>query len=292
MSLESTNWTRRLVKNPSGATNRASARSRTRVMKAISISPLVLAWRIEVCSPMARAASGAARNVVSAVATLAGLTSTAIRAAFGTSSCRSPSRLATSSWTKKLMPVALPPGRLKLATRPSLTGSSPMPKTIGIVVGRSFCGKRSGVLPGVAITATRRWTKSAMSAGRRSYWPSSPVVFHRHVLAFDITGFVEALAERTSNAPRVLGRAAVDEPDHRHRRLLRPRRQRPRRRAAEQRDELAPPHSITSSARPRSDSGKLRPSALAVLRLTISSTLVDCCTGRSAGFSPLRTRPV
>ena len=31
------------------------------------------------------------------------------------------------------MPVALPPGRAKLATIPSLTGSSPTPKTIGIV---------------------------------------------------------------------------------------------------------------------------------------------------------------
>ena len=31
--------------------------------------------------------------------------------------------------------------------------------------------------------------------------------------------------------------------------LLRPRRERPRRRAAEHRDERAPPHSITSSAR-------------------------------------------
>jgi hypothetical protein len=36
------------------------------------------------------------------------------------------------------------------------------------------------------------------------------------------------------------GRPAVEEPDHRHRRLLRPRRERPRGRAAEQRDELAP----------------------------------------------------
>jgi hypothetical protein len=30
-------------------------------------------------------------------------------------------------------PVTLPPGRLKLATRPSLTGSPPLAKTIGIV---------------------------------------------------------------------------------------------------------------------------------------------------------------
>jgi hypothetical protein len=55
------------------------------------------------------------------------------------------------------------------------------------------------------------------------------------------------------------------------------RRERPRRRrAAEQRDELATFHSITSSARPSSESGTVRPSALAVLRLMISSILVDC----------------
>jgi hypothetical protein len=43
---------------------------------------------------------------------------------------------------------------------------------------------------------------------------------------------------------------------HRHRRLLRMRRERPRgRRAAEQRDELPPFHSITSSARASSVEG-------------------------------------
>src|SRR5215831_1904629 len=43
-------------------------------------------------------------------------------------------------------------------------------------------------------------------------------------------------------------------------------------------------YSITSSARPRSEIGMVRPSTPAVLRLMISSTLVDCWTGRSAGF--------
>ena len=38
--------------------------------------------------------------------------------------------------------------------------------------------------------------------------------------------------------------------------------------------------------------GTVRPSALAVLRLMTSSTFVACWTGRSAGFSPLRMRPV
>ena len=49
-------------------------------------------------------------------------------------------------------------------------------------------------------------------------------------------------------------------------------------------------YSITSSARASSDGGTSRPSALAVLRLITSSYLVGACTGRSAGFSPLRMR--
>src|SRR5215470_14636837 len=56
--------------------------------------------------------------------------------------------------------------------------------------------------------------------------------------------------------------------------LLRARRERPRHRAAEQRDELAAPdHSITSSASASSLSGTSKPSALAVLRLMTNSNL-------------------
>src|SRR5262245_61274875 len=60
-------------------------------------------------------------------------------------------------------------------------------------------------------------------------------------------------------------------------------------RAAE-RDELAGPHSITSSARASKLSGTVSPSAFAVLRLITVSYFVGACTGRSAGFSPLRMR--
>jgi hypothetical protein len=74
--------------------------------------------------------------------------------------------------------------------------------------------------------------------------------------------------------------------------LLRSRRERPGRcRAAEQRDDRSPVHSITSSASASSLSGTVRPSAFAVLRLITSSNLVGCTTGKSAGFSPLSTRP-
>src|SRR5204863_1146302 len=70
--------------------------------------------------------------------------------------------------------------------------------------------------------------------------------------------------------------------------LLPARSERPGGRAAEQRDELAAFHSITSSAMASSLSGTVRPSALAVLRLTTSSSLVGSSTGMSAGLAPLR----
>src|SRR5262249_11705929 len=60
----------------------------------------------------------------------------------------------------------------------------------------------------------------------------------------------------------------------------------PRRRAAEQRDEVAAPHSITSSARASSVGGISWLSILAVLRLITNSNLVGCSTGRSPGFAP------
>jgi hypothetical protein len=58
--------------------------------------------------------------------------------------------------------------------------------------------------------------------------------------------------------------------------------------AADEQYELASFHSITWSARASIDGGISRPSAFAVLRLIAISYLVDACTGRSAGFSPLR----
>jgi hypothetical protein len=55
-------------------------------------------------------------------------------------------------------------------------------------------------------------------------------------------------------------------------------------------DLSAAPHSITSSARVSTVAGTSRPSVLAVLRLITNSYFVGACTGRSAGFSPLRMR--
>src|SRR5262245_27696290 len=113
------------------------------------------------------------------------------------------------------------------------------------------------------------------------------MVLHRYVLALEVAGFVEALAERGGKGR--IRCSGIGESDDRRRWLLRPRRERPRcRRAAEQRDERAPLHSITSSARNRNDSGIVSLSALAVVKLITRSNFLGCSTGMSPGFAPRR----
>src|SRR5262245_3192481 len=119
-----------------------------------------------------------------------------------------------------------------------------------------------------------------------------PAILDRDVLTFHKARFVEPLPERRQEGPEVLKRTETEEPDHRHRRLLRSRGERPRRRAAEQRDELAAPHSITSSASESKLSEIVTPSAFAVFKLITNWNLTVSITGRSAGLTPLSTRPV
>src|SRR5262249_36528806 len=103
-----------------------------------------------------------------------------------------------------------------------------------------------------------------------------PTKFDRQISTFDIAIFLQALRERIGHIFRFARRPGAEIADRRRRPLLPTRRDRPRGRAAEQRDELAPPHSITSSARASKLSGTVRPSAFAVLRLITSSNLVGC----------------
>src|SRR6516164_8318883 len=94
------------------------------------------------------------------------------------------------------MPVALPPGRARLATRPSLTGSSATAEDNRNRRGRSFgclCSKVAG----------RRGDNGDAPAHEVSHerWKAielalQPMVLHRHVLALNVAGVVEALAKR------------------------------------------------------------------------------------------------
>jgi hypothetical protein len=124
----------------------------------------------------------------------------------------------------------------------------------------------------------------------------APAVLYLNGATLDPAEFAQSVHKGTDPLGLTGTRARAKETDGRHlERLLRPHRERRKhrrgRRAAEQRDEVAPcAHSITSSARVSTVAGTSRPSALAVLRLITSSYLVGACTGRSAGFSPLRMR--
>ena len=68
-----------------------------------------------------------------------------------------------------------------------------------------------------------------------------PAVFDRHVLALDIAGVFEALTKSAQTLRVAVGRYGAEESDHRHRRLLRARRERPR--------AAAPPRSVMKSRR-------------------------------------------
>ena len=118
-----------------------------------------------------------------------------------------------------------------------------------------------------------------------------PPVLDRHVLSLDVAGFAQSPVERGNKWRKRAGRGTAEKTDHRHRLLLRAGRAWRSHRAAQQKYQLAPLHSMISSARTRIDGGTVRPSALAVLRLMTSSNLVGCWTGRSAGWAPFRIFP-
>ena len=171
--------------------------------------------------------------------------------------------LGSNAVVNRLTPVALPPGRLKLATTPSWTGSPAETKAIGIVVVAAFAASTLGVLP-----RKDHGDPAANQFGRQRRQPTDltlrPSVLDGHVLALDVADLIEALPKCSSNRCSLTGRPEVEEPDHRHRRLLRPRRERPRRRrAAEQRDELAASdescHLIPPAGRARKDSTLIGP---------------------------------
>src|SRR5262249_34316969 len=96
-----------------------------------------------------------------------------------------------------------------------------------------------------------------------------PAGFESHVCAVGEAPFVQALAKCRFERREPFGRSTAENPDHRHQ-LLRAPRERPRCRAAEQRDELAPLHSITSSTCASKIGESDSPNDCAVLLLTVT----------------------
>jgi hypothetical protein len=79
--------------------------------------------------------------------------------------------LATSSAFWLLIPVALPPGRLRLATNPSSTGSSAIRKKIGMIDVAALAARVAGVLDSVAMTDTGFLTSSSANSGSLAFCP-------------------------------------------------------------------------------------------------------------------------
>src|SRR5262249_45196214 len=118
-----------------------------------------------------------------------------------------------------------------------------------------------------------------------------PAIYDRDILTLEVAAVFQATVKSLQATREHFGRYDIKKPNCRHGRPLRPRHNRPCRRAAEQRDELAAPHhSITSSARRSNASEKVRPIALAAFRLITRLNFVGACTGRSLGLAPRRMR--
>ena len=153
-------------------------------------------------------------------------------ASLGASSCNSPSCLAAKSPTVWTTPVTLPPGRLRLTTKPVLTGSK--------TGGEDDRDRRSGRF------GDRRRKSVGHDHGdlaadelrRHRRKPIIPIlgkaILDSDVLPLDKSGLVQALPECANQVLGAGRRRGAEKADHWHHRLLRPRRERPRGRRADE----------------------------------------------------------
>src|SRR5262249_54283591 len=256
-------WTRRLKKNGSVPIKSASDRLRTRVAKAASIARLLSASTTPISIPRAEAAA-VTSFVTAADGELLGLTSSPIRLAAGTSSCSSPNSFAASSAGKvDAGRVAARPGEADdEAESNRIVGDAEHDRN-----GRSHRFRRQGRCGASSGDDHGDLAAHQLGHHRRQsiVLTLGEAIFDRYAATLDVPGFGQTLAKKSQDLRIRRSRASAEISDHRQLRLLRARRERPRRRrAAEQRDELAAfhLHSITSSASKSRLSEILMPSIL------------------------------
>ena len=148
-------------------------RSKAGSMSAVARTGMTLA-----SSPSDSAAASIDRMKKLDCGDASGLNMTPTRARRGEISLSRSSHLPPIENSNMLNPIRLPPGRV--------TGSAPVMKTIGIVAVAAFAACAEAGPPVAARTVTRLRTRSATSAGSRSY---------RYILAFDLAAFLQALME-------------------------------------------------------------------------------------------------
>ena len=147
---------------------------------------------------------------------IAGSRRTAARVTFGAICLNNSSHLPHKLYSNVMNPVALPPGRARLSTKPTLTGSTTITKTIGIVWVACSDRRHSSAArdeddhPGRARPDSAAYLSSVGDVGA---WPA---IVDLYVSAFDLAGSAAALEEtqpyalapRGSSADRCQQRAS------------------------------------------------------------------------------------
>ena len=164
-------------------------------------------------------------------------------------------------------PAIFPPGRARLYMSPAPIGSATAAiTTIGMVVVAFFAATVHGVkVPPRSARRPAGEPEPAANSGSRSAFPSAERELEGKILSLGITELAQSFPKRP--AKRLCIRARQHQGADPRDSPLPPRRERPCGGAADQGDELAAPHSITSSALASRVGGTSTPSAFAVLRL-------------------------
>src|SRR6516164_9966602 len=190
----------------------------------------------------------------------AGSRSTPARVTVGAISLSSSSHFALSPYSNEVNPVALPPGRAKLSTKPAPTGSGTITNTI-VHAARDLQHRRRPRIAGDEDDIRRERDQFRRISAKTIGLAASPAGLDVHIAPDSPTRLLQALQKcpMARLSERIVGSRVSEHTDAPHPLLLRARRERPGSRAADQRDELAAlhfrGHSITSSARPSNESG-------------------------------------
>jgi hypothetical protein len=155
----------------------------------------------------------------------------------------------------RVTPVTLPPGRLRVATKPYFTGSTPPSKTMGIVEVAVFAASIELRSAGCENHADLTQEQVGGHFCQNALIVRSPE-FDGDVIALDISSVSEAPAEIRYDLLGGFERRSMEKPDHRNARLLRLRHHRPRRGAVKGRNKFAPSCAILKLQNWRVKSGE------------------------------------
>ena len=171
---------------------------------------------------------------------------TAKRFAAGRTSRMNSSRLRETSTLRLDTPVRLPPGRDRLSTMPSATGSPPISNTIGVFAVADFAASTTSAPPGATMTASGRLGQLLGQRRQPAVLAVGPPVLDGDRAPFGVAGVGQAFAEGCEAAGVALRRFRAEIADDRQALRPGPRagQRRRGRRTAGKRDEAAPPQAI------------------------------------------------